>query len=205
VEIDKSTDYTIIAVSNLMVILSIAELLNDKVTYSKYCSFAHDLSMDFVSNTLKALWDLLTKELPGQVTLADLRSPNSLRLKIRKILELRRKDGKISKYKIRKIHFKLALLHDMFTMMDIFIFPNFVAAHRDGLKAVQYSNYDSSLWLTGGNDCLIKIQDIRASNSHVCLAQYVGHKSIITSVLFNEEETHIISSSFDRTIKVFLK
>lgn len=188
--------------SNLMVILSIAELLNDKITFAKYCAFTHELSMDFVSNTLKAVWDLLNKELPGQVSLGDLRSPNNLRLKIRQILELRRKDGKIPKFKIRKIHFKFALLHDMFKMMDIFIFPNFVAAHKDGLKAIQYSNYDTSLWLTGGNDCLIKIQDIRASNSHVCLAQYVGHKSIITNVIFNNEETYIISSSADRTLKV---
>jgi WD40 repeat protein len=187
-----------------MVILSIAELLNDKVTYSKYSAFAHELSMDFVSNTLKAVWDLLNKELPGQVTLADLRSPNLLRLKIRKILELRRKDGKIPKFKIRKIHFKFALIHEMFTMMDIFIFPNFVAAHKDGLKTAQNSNYDSSLWLTGGNDCLIKIHDIRAANAHVCLAQYVGHKSIITTAMFNSKETHIISSSFDRTLKVWL-
>ena len=185
-----------------MVILSIAELLKDRATFAKYSNYVHDLSMDFVSNTLKSVWDLLNKELPGQVTLADLRNPNALRLKIRKILELRRKDGKIPKFRIRKLHFKFALLHDMLTMMDIFILPNFVAAHKEGLKTTQYSDFDSSLWLTGGNDCLIKIQDIRAANSHVCLAQYAGHKSIITSVHFNSQETYIISSSFDRTLKV---
>ena len=186
-----------------MVVISFSELLNDKENYLKYCTFAHELSMDFVSNTLKAMWDLLNKELPGQVTLAELRNPNVLRLKVRKILELRKKDGKIPKFKIRKIHFKFALLHDMFTMMDIFIFPNFVACHKDGLKCAQYSTFDNSLWLTGGHDCLIKIHEIRQANGHICLAQYAGHKSIITEIHFTTNESHIVSSSFDRTIKIW--
>jgi WD40 repeat protein len=186
-----------------MVVMSLAELLNDKETYSKYAQFAHELSMDFVSNTLKAVWDLLNKELPGQVSLAELRNLNVLRLKIRRTLELRKKDGKVPKFKIRKLHFKFALLHDMFTMTDIFIFPNFVAAQKDGLKCAQYSDFDNSLWLTGGNDCCIRIHDIRAANRHVCLAQYAGHKSIITDIHFNKKESHIISSSFDRTIKLW--
>jgi WD40 repeat protein len=186
-----------------MVIMAFAEFMNDKDAYSKYYSLAHELSLNFVSNTLKTVWDLLNKELPGQISHADIRNLNSLRLKIRKTLELRKQDGKIPKFKIRKLHFKFALLNDMFTMMDIFIFPNFVEAHSDGVKGLQYSTFDNYLWLSGGHDCILKIHDIRLSNHHLCLAQYVGHKSIITDVHFNKEESQILSSSFDRTVKLW--
>ena len=200
---DRCTDFTLVTLSTIMVVISFSELLGDKDNYIKYLGFAHELSMDFVSNTLKAMWDLLNKELPGEITLAELRSPNLLRLKIRRILEFRKKDGKIPKFKIRKIHFKFALIHDMFTMMDIFIFPNFIGAHSNGLKSAEYSSYDHSLWLTGGHDGVVKITDVRAANSHLCLAQYISHKSIITDVHFARKESFIVSSSFDRTIKIW--
>jgi WD40 repeat protein len=59
------------------------------------------------------------------------------------------------------------------------------------------------LWLTGGHDSIIRITDIRESNKHICLAQYVGHKSIISDVKFAHDDSFIVSSSYDRTIKIW--
>lgn len=71
------------------------------------------------------------------------------------------------------------------------------------MKCAQFSQFDSNLWLTGGYDCIIRITDIRPSNKHMCLAQYVGHKSIVTDVHFCHEDGNIVSSSFDRTVKIW--
>jgi WD40 repeat protein len=37
----------------------------------------------------------------------------------------------------------------------------------------------------------------------MCLAQYVGHKSIVTDVHFSHDDSYIISCSFDRTVKIW--
>jgi WD40 repeat protein len=72
-----------------------------------------------------------------------------------------------------------------------------------GLKCARFSAFDSNLWLTGGYDCVIRITDVREAHKHICLAQYVGHKSIITDLHFTHDDSHIVSSSFDRTIKIW--
>jgi WD40 repeat protein len=105
--------------------------------------------------------------------------------------------------RIRLLPRKFALAHELFTAMDIHVFPNFVAAHKDAIKSAEYSAFDSHLWLTGGYDCIIRIHDIRATNNHICLTQLVGHKSIVTDAHFTKNDSHIVSSSFDRTLKIW--
>ncbi|KAJ3315694.1 hypothetical protein HDV04_002108 [Boothiomyces sp. JEL0838] len=140
-KVDQCTEYALLAMSGIAAILGFAELLGDKETFLKANLWAHEISQEFVSNTLKTVWDLLHLEIPKLVTLS--------------------------------------------------------------VKCANFSAFDSSLWLTGGYDCIIRITDIRPQNKHICLAQYVGHKSIITDVQFTREDTHIVSCSFDRTVKVW--
>ncbi|KAJ3106821.1 hypothetical protein HDU97_005533 [Phlyctochytrium planicorne] len=200
---DRSVDYTLVCISNILLILGFAEMLDEKAYFDKFYGLAHDISTDFVSNTLKTVWDLLNRELPGKMDLKNLRNPDLLKQRFKEIVDLRGTAMKGPKNKIRKLYRKFILLHELLKALDIHLFPNFVAAHKDGIKCAQFSLFDSSLWLTGGYDCVLRIHDIRASNSHICLAQYVGHKSIVTDAHFAKDDTIIVSCSFDRTVKIW--
>ncbi|KAH6596616.1 hypothetical protein BASA50_004947 [Batrachochytrium salamandrivorans] len=202
-EVDRCTELTLVSMSSVLVVLSLAELLGDKEVYIKHCNLAHELSMDFVSNTLKTVWDLLNKEFPGEVTLADLRNPYELHAVLKRLMGLRASQDHGPKLRLNKLFIKFLTLHDIFCSTDIHIFPNFVAAHKEGLKCARFSVFDSSLWLTGGYDCIIRISDIRSANNHICLAQLVGHKSIVTDVHFTRNDSQVVSSSFDRTIRIW--
>jgi WD40 repeat protein len=135
--------------------------------------------------------------------MATLRDLKKLGESFKKIGELRAVNGLIPKLRSRKLHYKFWTLHDTLKIVDIHIFPNFIQAHTNGLKCAQFSSFDSNLWLTGGYDCVLRISDIRSENGHICLAQYVGHKSIITDAHFTKNDAHIISSSYDRTVKIW--
>ena len=54
--------------------------------------------------------------------------------------------------------------------------------------------------MTAGYDGIIRIFDLKKP---ICLSQYVGHRSIVTAVVFAKNDSHIISVSFDRTIKIW--
>ncbi|KAI9203365.1 uncharacterized protein BJ171DRAFT_562286 [Polychytrium aggregatum] len=201
VEVDHSTDYTLLCITNVIVILGFAELLGDRDRYAKFSGLAQELCSDFVSNTLKTVWILLHRELPDGLTLAELHELSSLKNKIRAILELRAADGRVPRFRIRKLYKKFTLLHELFMGTDIHLFPNFLVAHKEGTKCAQFSQFDPSIWLTGGYDCIIRINDLRPP--HTCLSQYVGHKSIVTDVHFTKDDAFIVSSSYDRTVKVW--
>ncbi|KAJ3257763.1 hypothetical protein HDU77_002559 [Chytriomyces hyalinus] len=201
--VNKSLDYLLVCTSNIILVLAFSEILGMKDVFQKYNSAAHELSIDFVSNTLKTVWDLLNRELPD-ITLAELRDTSLLKQRMKQIVDMNLvKGSKNPRAKVRLLHKKMELVHTFFTAVDIHIFPNFVAAHRDGVKCARFSAFDSNLWLTGGYDCIIRIHDLRPANNHICLSQYVGHKSIVTDVHFTKDDTHIVSCSFDRTIKIW--
>ncbi|KAJ3075512.1 hypothetical protein HDU98_007885 [Podochytrium sp. JEL0797] len=204
--INKSLDYLLVCQSNVILVLAFAELLDLKEVYQKFNAIAHDLSNEFVSNSLKTVWDLLNRELQN-VTLQELRDPSMLRTRMKEVIDLTIRPSSQSKgnprSKLKTLYKKFELVHDLFVAVDVHIFPNFVAAHKEGAKTMQFSAFDSNMWLSGGYDTMIRIHDLRAVNSHICLSQYVGHKSIITDVHFTKDDSHIISSSFDRTIKIW--
>ncbi|KXS22116.1 WD40 repeat-like protein [Gonapodya prolifera JEL478] len=207
-DIDRSVDYTLICVGNILVVLAIAELLKDETTFRSYVGHAVEISTAFVSNTLKTTWDLLRREVPREsLTLADLREPLLLRSVVRKVAELRTPQAtaevpnpKLYKIPIRKIHRKVQLLHTLLTSVDVHLLPRFVLAHKNDCKAAAASRYGSSLWLTGGYDGVVRIHDLTARTT---LAQYVGHKSVITDVHFARDDSHVVSCSFDRSIKIW--
>ncbi|KAJ3344240.1 kinetochore-associated Ndc80 complex subunit nuf2 [Gonapodya sp. JEL0774] len=207
-DLDRSVDYTLICVGNILVVLAIAELLRDEVTFRNYVSHAVEISGAFVSNTLKTVWDLLRKEVPREsLTLADLREPLLLRSVVRRVAELRTPPPsaeapypKLAKIPIRKIHRKVQLLHSLLVSVDVQLLPRFVLAHKSDCKAAAASRYGASLWLTGGYDGVVRIHDLATRTT---LAQYVGHKSVVTDVHFAKDDTHVVSCSFDRTVKIW--
>ncbi|KAJ3175999.1 hypothetical protein HK101_010526 [Irineochytrium annulatum] len=202
-ELDRSVDFLLICLANIILVMGFSELLEEQEIFVKYNTYAHEMSADFVSFTLKTIWDLLNRELPQKTTLENLRNPDRLKMCFREVMNLREVPAARVHSKMRKLHRKLILVHELLMPIDVHIFPNFVNAHKEGIKCAQFSTFDSSLWLTGGYDCLIRIHDIRASNGHICLSQYVGHKSIVTDVKFTRDDAHIVSCSFDRTIKIW--
>ena len=79
--------------------------------------------------------------------------------------------------------------------MDLInIFPKTLQAHKDGTKCISLSEFDNSIWATGGYDSVIRIYDLNhdsTSTNPACLGQYVGHKSIITDVHFVKNDVQI--------------
>ncbi|KAI8800721.1 hypothetical protein BJ742DRAFT_859821 [Cladochytrium replicatum] len=222
-EVDKATEYTLVAVTCGIVVLGFSQLLRNREKYAKMLQMLNELGCEFVATVVKTVYDLLSRELPGEIETADVRHPPTLKAKLKKINELRRSEtGSKPNIRTNKLHSKFALLNDLFSTIDVHVFPHFVWGHQEGCKSIQYSAYDPSLWLTGGYDCTVRIHDLRkpiASESGpvvkngqpispiavggMCLAQYVGHKSVITDVRFVRDDTHIVSCSLDRTLKIW--
>ncbi|KAJ3129538.1 hypothetical protein HK098_001014 [Nowakowskiella sp. JEL0407] len=227
-EIDKSTEYTLVCVSCAIVVLSFSQLLESREKFAKYTSFVSELASEFVSSTLKTFWDVLNHEIPNQVSLSDIRHPHTLLLKIRQVIKQRAAlTGRTPRLRISKIHRKFALLHELFSSVDIHLFPQFIWAHKEGCKIGQYSTFSSSIWLTAGYDSVVRIHDLstfsQSGNSsemvdsagtpmtadlpgtygRSCLAQYVGHRSIVTDAKFLKDDSHLVSCSFDRTVKIW--
>ena len=133
-EVDQSTEYTLLTLCSITAVLSFAELLGDKEMFAKALNWAHDLSKDFISNTLKTVWDLLNKEIPNKTTLAALRNPTDLKGLLQYLIASRSVDGVPPKLRMRKLHQKFATLNMFFTLVDIHIFPNFAPVHKEGIS-----------------------------------------------------------------------
>jgi hypothetical protein len=131
-EIDQCVEYTLLTISSIAAVLSFAELLEDKQLFTSSLVQAHELSQGFVSNTLKTVWDLLHRELPNETTLATLRNLPDLKVLLQKMIALRATDGCIPKLKVRKLHYKLNVINDLFVLVDIHLFPNFAHVHKEG-------------------------------------------------------------------------
>lgn len=217
-DIDKATDYTLLCIVNLSVILCFSEILKQKQVYTKNMLNAHKISADFVSNTLKSLYDILGKQLRGSdgIQFTDIRDLSRLKARLKEVVKLwtSQIDAEAEAagteapkivYKFLKLSSKFELLNDMLSAFDIHIFPRFVLAHKGGCKSAMFSDFDSAIWLTGGYDGVVRIHDFRESMTtgmeSVPLAQFVGHKSIVSDVHFTRKDSHILSSSFDRTLR----
>lgn len=120
----------------------------------------------------------------------------------------------------RQLIRKCQLLHGMLASVDVFLFPPHIVAHEAGTKTVAVSHLDSSYVLTGGYDQILRIWYVmrkehselvvcfcgrnssavprlcRDTESSKCLAQFVGHESVITWCQFNAVDSWIASGSF---------
>ena len=67
------------------------------------------------------------------------------------------------------------------------------------IYAIDFSG-DGSLIAAGGGNGIIKIWNASALEE---LLTYTGHKSMVLSLIFSPDRKHIVSSSIDRTIKIW--
>ena len=98
---------------------------------------------------------------------------------------------------------KARLLHAMFAALDIYVFPRAVSAHKHGCKCIATSHIvspEESFVCTAGYDQALRIWDLKRNK---CLAQFIGHTSIVTWCAFSANDTWIASASFDGTLKIW--
>lgn len=97
-EIDTSTEFTLITMCSISAMLAFSEILNDQETFEKAymifktklrCKLAHELSMDFISNTLRNTWALLNIEIPSEVSMATLRDMRKLGESFKRLAEVK--------------------------------------------------------------------------------------------------------------------
>ncbi|ORY10908.1 WD40 repeat-like protein [Neocallimastix californiae] len=206
IQIDHSMDYTLMCISNLLVVLSFASILNKTDILHKYIIQANEIAKDFIANTLKNLWDILHLEIPMQrLSLVGLRDMTKLSEHLKELIHNHNannaeKTRTQSTFKVQKIHHKFQLFHYICTCLDIQILPPFMDAHSGGVKSIEASSFDKNLWLTAGYDGTIKIYNMKKKK---LLSQYAGHRSIVTSAHFTREDSNIVSCSFDQTIKIW--
>ncbi|EJS42232.1 cdc40p [Saccharomyces arboricola H-6] len=73
--------------------------------------------------------------------------------------------------------------------------------HADGTTALKFLPKTGHLVLSGGNDHIIKIWDFY--HDHECLRDFRGHTKPIKALRFTEDGQSFLSSSFDRSVKIW--
>ena len=100
----------------------------------------------------------------------------------------------------RQLVYQTRLLDTLFGVLDIFVFPPRFQAHRSGLKCMAISNIDSNYILTAGYDRAARIHDLRTGE---CLAQYIGHTSVVCWAAFSSDDSFVVSASMDASVKIW--
>ena len=198
VEFNKALDYSILSTTIICVIMSLAEVSERPAVFAKYMQAGQDFSSDLITYGFATAWQLLLRDTTSEWTFEEFRNLNTFKTKL---------DVSFRKSKERKLLDTLAgkfeFLHNLMKAFDVHLFPQFVSAHTLGFpaKGLQCSNLDEHLWLSGGYDGTISIHELKAPWTKYAL--YVGHTSIVTDVNFARDDMAIVSSSFDRTVRVW--
>ena len=139
--LDHVVNYTLLCVSNCLMVLSFTELLREKDEFARFLSYSNEIATEFVSNPLRAFVEILNSELNAQpqkldaesstvtdkVTLDDVRDP----LNFKDILaQVNRLNGQKAKNRVKRLHQKLYLLHFLFSGVDVFVFPKSLKTHK---------------------------------------------------------------------------
>jgi WD40 repeat protein len=95
---------------------------------------------------------------------------------------------------------KVRLLAALFGAVDVHVLPFTIQGHKGGTKTLAVSSLDDKYVLTGGYDAILRIWD---ASTGVCLAQFVGHTSIVTWCCFVASDTQVLSCSFDATLRLW--
>jgi hypothetical protein len=198
IELNKTLDYAILCITILYIKLTLSELRDRHDIYTKNIQYANELFADFVTYFLSTLWQMLQKDTMLDIELQQFRVLHILSLKLEESFAVS-KDRKA----INAVHTKLNFLNILFMVLDIHIFPPAIAAHSIGssAKGLRCSTLDNTLWLTGGYDGIVRIYEFK--EPWTLYAQFVGHTSIVTDVNFAKGDTIVISSSFDRTVRLW--
>lgn len=75
------------------------------------------------------------------------------------------------------------------------------AGHAKGTSALQFLPKTGHLFLSGGNDNILRVWDLY--HDKTCLRDYKGHNKPIKTVNFNEDGTSFLSASFDQHVKLW--
>ncbi|SMN19676.1 similar to Saccharomyces cerevisiae YDR364C CDC40 Pre-mRNA splicing factor, important for catalytic step II of pre-mRNA splicing and plays a role in cell cycle progression [Maudiozyma saulgeensis] len=73
--------------------------------------------------------------------------------------------------------------------------------HKNGTTSLKFLPHTGHLFLSGGNDNKIKLWDFYHRRN--CLRDYQGHSQSINSLDFVNDGTSFISSSYDKTVKIW--
>jgi hypothetical protein len=198
VEFNKALDYSILATTIISVIMALAEVSEKQAVFAKYMQQGQDFSSDLITYGLATAWQLFCRDNTSEWTFDEFRNLSNLGNKL---------DTSFRKSKERKLiellPGKFEFLHNIMKAFDVHLFPPFVSAHTLGFpaKGLQCSNLDDNIWLSSGYDGTITIHEMKQPWTKY--AQYVGHTSIVTDVNFARDDMAIVSSSFDRTIRVW--
>lgn len=101
---------------------------------------------------------------------------------------------------LRSLPTKVELCSLLLAAADFYLFPKIVFGHKNGVKCIQPCSFDVDICATSGYDGIVRIWDLKDSK---CIAQYVGHKSIVPEIHFTKKETFIVSCSFDKTLRIW--
>jgi hypothetical protein len=83
---------------------------------------------------------------------------------------------------------KCRLLDDFARAFDVVLFPWTLTAHAGSIKHVAISHMSKAITLTASYDRTIRIWDMP---SRTCLAQFVGHSSIVTWAAFGPRDQQV--------------
>lgn len=73
--------------------------------------------------------------------------------------------------------------------------------HEQGTNALKFLPKSGHLFLSGGNDSIIKIWDLY--HDRKCLRDYRGHTRPVKALDFTADGTHFLSASFDQNVKLW--
>ncbi|CAM9357835.1 unnamed protein product [Discosporangium mesarthrocarpum] len=76
-----------------------------------------------------------------------------------------------------------------------------IEAHSGDVNAVAYTDQGGQVVISGGDDCVLKVWDLRSPNTAV--GGLCGHQAGVTCITAKGDGHHLISNSRDQTIKLW--
>lgn len=167
--------------------LAVAEMLGKKEMYSEFLTNVHSTASKFMRVGLPLLEQVLQVEV-------SFTKENLVPLSFKGI-------GIGSQYSTaRQLVRKFRILNSMYASLDIHMFPPSFKAHDDYVKAIAVSQLDEGYLATGGYDNAVRIWNIKDKQ---CIAQFVGHKSVVTWCKFMSTDFLLVTCSLDGTIRIW--
>ncbi len=200
-----------------IVALAVSEIIQKKELYAQLQVEVNHLASHFVRLGLPLMARLLAVD-------ASFLSQNLLTLSFAGL-----SSGRVYS-DARQVVRKARLLHGVFSALDIFVFPRTIKAHhRQGCKAIAHAQTDNMFVASAGYDRAVRLWDLRVAPAAAaaaavtgggngngahggaggvnggakCLAQFIGHTSVVTWVSFASADEMVVSGSLDGTVRVW--